>query len=187
MNRKIVPSEHNPNASSLIDRLLAYAILLVWCSTAMLSQNPSVPVSVAGSPGIRVTHVLGLEGVSGNTTGNLTIEDNTLQFQKSGGATNQVSIASIQAVFLGEQSKQVGGLPMTLGKAATPFGGGRVISLFAHKKYDTLSLEYVDADGGIHGAIFQLKKGQAEIVKNELMAQGVTISSRHVQSAKQGA
>src|SRR5256884_2467159 len=112
MNRKIVPSEHNPNASSLIDRLLAYAILLVWCSTAMLSQNPSVPVSVAGSPGIRVTHVLGLEGVSGNATGNLTIEDNTLQFQKSGGATNQVSIASIQAVFLGEQSKQVGGLPM---------------------------------------------------------------------------
>jgi len=76
---------------------------------------------------------------------------------------------------------------MTLGKAAAPFGGGRVVSLFAHKKYDTLSLEYVDTDGGIHGAIFQLRKGQAEIVKNELVAQGLTISSRHVHSAKQDA
>jgi len=54
---------------------------------------------------------------------------------------------------------------------------------FAHKKYDTVSLEYVDADGGIHGAIFQLKKGQSEIVKNELMTHGVTISCAR-QSAK---
>ena len=76
--------------------------------------------------------------------------------------------------FWAAESKQVGGLPMTLGEAAAPFGGGRVVSLFAHKKYDTLSLEYVDTDEGIHGAIFQLKKGQAEIVKNELIAQGVT-------------
>ncbi|PYX10178.1 MAG: hypothetical protein DMG85_08350 [Acidobacteria bacterium] len=151
----------------------------------MLSQNPSVPVSVAGSPGIRVTHVLGLEGVSGNTTGNLTIEDNTLQFQKSGGATNQVSIASIQAVFLGEQSKQVGGLPMTLGKAATPFGGGRVISLFSHKKYDTLTVEYLDVNGGLHGAIFQLNKGQGEVIKNELVAKGVHVTEVEVQPKKQ--
>ena len=46
-------------------------------------------------------------------------------------------MAAVQDVFLGEQSKQVGGVPMTLGKAAAPFGGGRVVSLFAHKKYDT--------------------------------------------------
>src|SRR5207245_10876308 len=98
MNRKIVPSEHNPNASSLIDRLLPYAILLVWCTTAMLSQNPSVPVSVAGSSGIRVTHVLGLEGVSGYTTVNLTIEDNTLQFQKNRDPTKQVSIDSMKYI-----------------------------------------------------------------------------------------
>ena len=39
----------------------------------------------------------------------------------------------------------MGGLPLTLGEAAAPYGGGRVVSLFAHKKYDTLTLEYVDA------------------------------------------
>ena len=185
MNRQAVPSEHNSNASSLIDRLMAYTILLAWCSTAILAQDPSAPVSVAGVPGIRVTHVLGLEGVSSNTTGNLTIEDNTLQFQKSGGATNHVSIASIQDVFLGEQSKQVGGLPMTLGKAATPFGGGRVISLFSHKKYDTLTVEYLDVNGGLHGAIFQLNKGQGQVIKNELVAKGVHVTEVEVQVKKQ--
>jgi hypothetical protein len=67
---------------------------------------------------------------------------------------------------------------MTLG------GGGR---LFAHKNYDTLSCEYVDADKGIHGAILQLARGQGELVKDELVAQGVTISSRQDQSTKESA
>src|SRR5947209_3034026 len=71
--------------------------------------------------------------------------------------------------------------------ADDPFGGGRVVSLFAHKKYDNLSLEYVDAAEGIHGAIFQLTKGQGELLKNELIAQGATISSRQDHSTKQSA
>jgi len=45
----------------------------------------------------------------------------------------------------------------------------------------------VDADGGIHGAIFQLTKGQGELVKNELIAQGATISSRQDQATKENA
>jgi hypothetical protein len=66
---------------------------------------------------------------------------------------------------------------MKIGKAAAPYGGGRVVSLFAHKKYDTLTLEYVDSNGGVHGAIFQLKEGQGELVRNELVARGVSSSS----------
>jgi hypothetical protein len=71
-----------------------------------------------------------------------------------------------------------------LGKAATPYGGGRVVSLFSHKKYDILTLEYVDSDGGIHGAIFQLDKGQGDVVKHELTARRGTVSSRNDQSTK---
>jgi len=74
---------------------------------------------------------------------------------------------------------------MKIGKAATPYGGGRVISLFAHKKYDTLTLEYVDAEGGIHGAIFQLDQGQGELVRNELVARGVASSPGEEKPAKQ--
>ena len=65
---------------------------------------------------------------------------------------------------------------MKIGKAAAPYGGGRVVSLFAHKKYDTLTLEYVDGDGGVHGAIFQVNKGQGELMRNELVARGVSSS-----------
>jgi len=117
----------------------------------------------------------------------LSVQDDSLQFQQNGKPAAQVKIGSVRDVFLGGESKQVGGLPMTLGKAAAPFGGGRVVSLFAHKKYDSLSLEYVDADGGIHGAIFQLTKGQGELVKNELIAQGATLSSHQDQSTKESA
>ena len=105
------------------------------------------------------------------------IQNNALRFQKCGNPDAQVNIASVHAFFLGEESKQVGGLPVKLGKAAAPYGGGRVVSLFAHKKYDTLTLEYVDGDGGVHGAIFQLKKGQGELLNDELLARGVSSRS----------
>jgi hypothetical protein len=36
---------------------------------------------------------------------------------------------------------------MMLGKAAVPYGGGRVVSLFSHKKYDSLTIR--SAEPGI--------------------------------------
>jgi len=130
---------------------------------------------------------MGFADAKKNSTGTLSVQDDSLQFQQNGKPGAKVKIAFVRDVFLGAESKQVGGLPMTLGKTAAPFGGGRVVSLFAHKKYDTLTLESVDADEGIHGAIFELTKGQAELVKNELIAQGVTIGSHQDQSTKESA
>jgi hypothetical protein len=165
----------------------------LWLSTVLLCCSLTAPAQKLSQPGgtsspfsTRATHLLGFANARNNSNGTLSVQSDLVQFQQNGKPGTQVKIGSVRDVFLGGESKQVGGLPMTLGKTAAPFGGGRVVSLFAHKKYDTLSLEYVDADGGIHGAIFQLKKGQGELVQKELMAQGVTISSRHVQSAKQG-
>ncbi len=153
--------------------ILGFLILLVGWSAAV-AQDTAQP---ANSPvSIRVTHLMGFEGASHNANGTLSIQDDALQFQKSGQPAVEVKIASVQDVSLGDQSKQVGGLPMTLGKAAVPFGGGRAISLFAHKKYDTLTVEYVDTNGGAHGAIFQMNKGQAGALRNELIAKGVHIS-----------
>jgi hypothetical protein len=108
-----------------------------------------------------------------------------LQFQKGGKPAAQVKIASVQDIFLGDQSKQVGGVPMTLSKAAIPFSGGRAVSLFAHKKYDTVSLEYIDTEGGFHGAIFQLNKGQGETLRNELVAKGAHVSQSVDEPTKQ--
>jgi len=163
------------------------SILLLCCSLTAPAQKTTQLGDTRAPFSTRATHLLGFANARNNSTGTLSTQDDSLQFQQNGKPGAQVKISSVRDVFLGGESKQVGGLPMTLGKAAVPFGGGRVVSLFAHKKYDTLSFEYVDTDGGIHGAIFQLRKGQAEIVKNELVAQGLTISSRHVHSAKQDA
>src|SRR5271169_2024928 len=173
MNHRVVPAEHTPHGYMLMPhRVWAYLILLIGCAVGALAQNASEPTNVTAPFSASVTHLLGFEGAANNAGGTLSIQGGALQFQKSGKPTVEVSIASVQDVFAGDQSRQVGGLPMTLGKAATPFGGGRVVSLFAHKKYDTLTLVYADANGGVHGAIFQLQKGQGEVLRNELVAKG---------------
>lgn len=157
----------------LREPILGFLILLAGWSAAV-AQDTAQPANSSAS--VRVTHLMGFEGASHNANGTLSIQGDALQFQKSGKPAVEVKIASVQDVFLGDQSKQLGGLPMTLGKAAVPFGGGRAISLFAHKNYDTLTVEYVDTDGGAHGAIFQMNKGQAAALRNELIARGLHIS-----------
>lgn len=159
-------------------------IAMLAARTLTLAQDAGQKESGSSA---HVTHLLGFVGAKNNANGILSIEGDALQFQKTGKPAAQVKITSIQDVLLGEQSKQVGGTTMTLGKAAVPFGGGRAISLFAHKKYDTLTLEYVDADGGFHGAVFQLNKGQAKSLRNELIAKGARVSDEGAELIKQSA
>jgi hypothetical protein len=49
------------------------------------------------------------------------------------------------------------------------------LSLF-RAKLDTLTIQYRDADGGLHGAIFTMAVGKAEPLKKELVAQGARTS-----------
>jgi hypothetical protein len=169
MNRRIISTHHKPD-------LFRVCLILLWSSAGALAQSAGQTANSTTPVNIRGTHLLGFENAKNNANGTLSIQDDALQFQKNGKPTEQVKIASVQDILLGEQSKQVGGTAMTLGKAAVPFGGGRAVSLFAHKKYDTFAMEYVDSNGGLHGAIFQLNKGQAEILKNELVAKGAHVS-----------
>lgn len=153
-----------------------YAVLnlgaLLLCASIDLWAQTNI--SVASAPfSIRATHLLGFPNTKNNCNGTLSIKDDVVQFEQDAKTAAEVKIASVQGVFLGSESKQVGGTPTKLGKAAAPFGSGRVVSLFAHKKYDTLTAEYVDADGGVHGAIFQIAEGRAAQVRQELVARGV--------------
>ncbi len=151
------------------------ALISLWavlcCFGIGASAQNTSPVLDANAPfSTRATHLLGFRNTKNNCKGILSIQNNELQFQQSGKPVAQVDVASVRNVFLGEESIQVGGVPMKIGKVAAPYGGGRVVSAFAHKKYDTLTLEYADSNGGLHGAIFQVTKGQGELVKNELLA-----------------
>ncbi len=151
-------------------------LLLSLCAGS-ISQTQSEAQSPAPGSAVHVTHVLGFEDARHNATGDLVIQGHVVQFQRDGSPTAQVKISSIQDIFVEDEEKQVGGTAMTLGEAAVPFGGGRVVSLFAHKKYDFLTVEYLDNNGGFHGAIFQLDKGQGQTFKKDLVANGAHISS----------
>jgi hypothetical protein len=164
-------------------RALLRPLLLISCSMALVAQNHGEPASGSGSA-LRVTHVLGFESISNNANGELSIQEHTVRFQKSDGSIAQVSVDSIQDLSLGVQDKQVGGTAMAVGRAATPYGGGRLISLFSHKKYDTLTVEYLDPNGGFHGAVFQLNKGQGQVLKDELVAAGAHVTNLENQPTK---
>ncbi len=174
MNRQLKSSTDPVLTSLLLRSGLALLILLAWF--AATANGQSQPETSAASSSIHVKHVLGFEGVKRNASGELSIQDDALRFLRDGSPAVQVSITSIQNISLGEEDKQVGGVPMMLGKTAVPFGGGRVVSLFSHKKYDSLTIEYLDATGGFHGAIFQLAKGQGQTFKNNLIAYGAHIT-----------
>jgi hypothetical protein len=176
MIEKSVPFEQ-------IRRALACFLLLICSSTALMAQNHGGAGLASGSA-MRVTHVLGFESVPNNANGELSIQEHILRFQKSDGSIAQVSVASIQDLFLGVQDKQVGGTAMAVGRAATPYGGGRLISLFSHKKYDTLTVEYLDPNGGFHGSVFQLNKGQGQVLKDQLVAGGAHVTNLENQPIK---
>src|ERR1700747_267409 len=167
-----------------------HALISLWAvlccfGIGALAQSTSPALNANAPFSTRATHLLGFRNIKNNCKGILSIHNNELQFQQTGKPVAEVDIASVRHVFLGEESMQVGGVPMKIGKAAAPYGGGRVVSLFAHKKYDTLTLEYVDSNGGVHGAIFQVTKGQAELVKSELLARGAPSSPGEVRTTNQ--
>ena len=183
MNRTKVPWYRTPDIQYLVRRtILASLIISVWLVAIAFTQATTQATEASKPLSIRVTHLLGFDTAPTNANGTLSIQGDALQFQKDGKAAEQVKIAAIENIFIDEQDQQVGGVPMTLAKTAAPFGGGRVVSLFAHKKYDTLAFEYVDPKGGIHGAIFQMDKGQADVVKKELVAKGASIHHNEKES-----
>jgi hypothetical protein len=157
--------------------LISLWALLLCSGIGAWAQSTAPALKANPLVNIRATHLVGWPNTKSNCKGTLSTQDNVLRFQQGGKPLAQVDLASVRDVFLGDERMQVGGLPMKIGKAAAPYGGGRVISLFAHKKYDTLTLEYVDSNGGVHGAIFQLEKGQGELVRDELMARGLSSSA----------
>ena len=167
--------------------LITLWALLLCVGVGALAQSTASPLNANAPFSIRATHLLGFPNTKYNCNGTLSVKDDALRFEQCAKPAAEVKIASVQGVFLGSESKQVGGTPATIGKAAAPFGSGRVVSLFTHKKYDTLTVEYVDADGGVHGAIFQVREGQAEHIRKELVTRGVSPSLHDDRAAEPSA
>jgi hypothetical protein len=182
MSRQPVPSRRSLVTSHAVGCGFACLTLLLCFSRATIGQASSEAQGSAAGPVIHVTHLLGFEDVRPNAKGQLRIQGEMVQFERKGNSSAQVSIRSIQDISLGTEDKQIGGMPMTLGKAAVPFEGGRAISLFSHKQYDTLTVEYLDNNGGFHGAIFQMNKGQGQAFEKDLVAKGAHVAPPEIQA-----
>ncbi|HUJ41720.1 MAG TPA: hypothetical protein VLW54_14355 [Candidatus Acidoferrales bacterium] len=153
---------------------LAAAVLVVPAVLPAFGRQAADKKSEAAS-GPKVECVLGLEHVKHHASGTLTVAGDALQFSSDKGKAD-IPIASIQDLFTANDSKQVfGGLKGTVLKAGVPYEGGRVLSLFS-KATEVLTVEYRDADNGFRGAIFILHRGQATVIKRELVAKGAKAS-----------
>jgi len=166
--------------------LIGIGIMFLGTGGDVRASEPSPKTDSKTASSIRATAILGFEGMSSNSHGDLSVEGDALAFQPSEGPHARIPVGSIQGVFLSQEDKEVGGAPLTLGKIAAPYGGGRVIGLFAHKKYDFLTIEYLDSNGALHGAICQLNKGQGQLLGSELAARGLHVSGLKSDNANSG-
>jgi len=183
-------AQFNLGASSkrreIVRRLLqlaAIGVVFIATAASAFSQKLATPQASQTTSIPHVKCVIGLENIKPNTKGTLSLPPNGLEFA-TGKSRVDISTASIQDIFTGQESRQdVSGPVGTAAKAGIPYGGGRIVSLFSHN-VEVLTVEYVDSNGGFHGTVFVLSPGNATVLKNQLIAQGARVTN-HVQAPPQ--
>jgi hypothetical protein len=183
-------TQASPEAASIPGRTLrrslwlaggaVFALAMVIAVTALpvFSGQPAAPQASPTSTISDVKCVIGCENIKPNSKGTISVVPTGIHFATDK-ASADISTASIEDIFTGNQSRQdVTGA----GKAVTmaiPYGGGRIVSLFSHK-VEVLTVEYRDSNGAFHGVIFVLPVGQATSFRDQLVAQGAKVSA-HVE------
>jgi hypothetical protein len=172
-------------SSKRLFRILLCLVSASRFAPSLIAQDFDQARPASSSPVMRARAILGLDGAANNSMGELSIQDDAFVFSRREGPVVRMPLSAIQGAFLSQVDKQVGGMPMAFGRAATPYGGGRAIGLFAHKKYDFMTLEYFDSNGGFRGTIYQLNKGQGQVLADKLGAKGVHVSGLEIATTKQ--
>src|SRR5260370_19199432 len=164
------------------ERCMTSRTTTVLVGVASLFAGLVIPVANAqrASGPVKVVQLTGLVGVKDNAKGTLSVENGQLHFVH-GKASSDVSASSMQDVATAADSQRAVGGTIGLMSMAAPYGGGRVLSFF-RTKIDTLTVQYRDADGGLHGAIFTMPVGTSELIKKKLVDQS-DHSTSHKESA----
>lgn len=151
-------------------KTLVIAVALLFCSPLMRTAHAQQAQTET-----QAVQVVGLAGLKENTKGRLTVVNGTLRFVHAKG-NSEAAAESIEDVVTGKDSQRlIGGTLGTVASLAAPYGSGSALPLL-RKKVDTLTIQYRDADGGLHGAIFTMPRGKADQIKKELVAQGAHTS-----------
>jgi len=149
-------------------KVVPFALPLVFASLMVCAGNAQQQKPM------KAVQLTGLVGVKNNTGGNLTVENGNLRFTHSK-STSDLAATSMQDVITGSDSQRV--IRGTLGTLSMfgPYGSDRFLSLF-RSKLDTLTIQYRDPDGALHGVIFTSPVGTAEATKDELVGMGAHTS-----------
>jgi hypothetical protein len=151
------------------------AIVLAGIVFPLIAQiTPLCSAQEVPAP-VKAKEVIGLTGVKDNAKGTLRAESGKLIFAH-GKVHSDIGAVAISDIVTGADSaRAVGGTVGTMSMAA-PYGSGRFLSLF-RKKIDTLTIQYRDGDGSLHGVIFAMPVGAAEGIRKDLVAQGATTAA----------
>ena len=165
-------------------RLYAARIMMLLFAASVLpglmlgQQQPQPPKPVPK----RVRTVMGFQDIKKNETCDVNVGASSVNL-KGKTATADVPISSIEDVLTGDDSARlVGGFVGTL-TSFGPYGSGRFLSLF-RKKLDTLTIQYRDSDGGLHGGILSMHPGEALALKRVMVAAGAKTTVPIDDSAK---
>lgn len=145
-------------------RLALLVFVGIVAPALVLAQQP------AKTAPNRVVSVMGFEDIKKNEKCELEVSASSIRL-KGKKSTVDLAASSIEDVLTGDDSARlVGGFIGTLTSFA-PYESGRFLSLF-RKKLDTLTIQYRDAEGGLHGGILSMKPGQAASLKKLIVAAG---------------
>ena len=139
---------------------------------ALLFEGVAISIAKAQQPTAppKVVQLLGFNGCKRGAKGTLDVEKGNLHFVYAK-TSSDLSIASVRDVVTGADTVKAVGNTIGILSMASPYESGRFLSLF-RRKIDTLTIQYQDVDGGVHGAIFSMPVGAAEVIKKDLVAQG---------------
>jgi len=154
--------------------------LLLGVTAVALAQTPDQ------NPQIR--HLIGLDNIKNNASGQLTVQNGVLQF-KGKKTDAQIPIPNIDDIFIGAETTQGGGKTGRVVKTAAiaaPYGSGKALTLMLRTKVDILTVSYHETGGGMHGVIFALPKGQADKVRDDLIHAGAHATDPASQAAQAG-
>jgi hypothetical protein len=154
--------------------LLAIGAHLMFFPALVRGQAAGTPQAAPSVVQKNAKLVIGGETIKNNSEGTLSVVGSSLQFA-TGKAKVEVKATSILDISTNEDSRQDITGTAKLATMAIPYGGGRVLSLFSHN-VDVLTLEFTDANGGYHGMVVVLPRGQAAPIKKQLLAMGAKAS-----------
>lgn len=151
------------------------ACLAIAASLALVAPLPALGQQAAKpDPANRATNIMGFEDLKKNEKCQVEISATAIRL-KGQTSTVEVTPSSVEDVLTGDDSARlVGGFLGTLTMFA-PYSSGRFLSLF-RKKLDTLTVQYRDAEGGLHGGILSMKPGQAALLKKQMIDAGAHTS-----------